>query len=215
MRVRLLPAAASPYRRVVVVVVVVASFVLARRAFPRGRVGVCSVALPVYPANSALPKITHQQWQDGEMPAHFAAWRASMMGVFGEHRHILWTDETQRALIEAEYAWFLETYDALPSTIMRVDAARTFILHKHGGLYLDLDYEVLVDFWGRLPDDAPAFVESYWGPAYEIHQNSLMSSPPRSDFWRYTWDVMAERAKTGSANPIFVTGPAMIDAAME
>jgi mannosyltransferase OCH1-like enzyme len=37
------------------------------------------------------------------------------------------------------YPWFLPTYLSYPYAIQRVDAVRYFILHLHGGIYIDLD----------------------------------------------------------------------------
>lgn len=41
--------------------------------------------------------------------------------------------------VQKEYPWFLKTYLAYPYDIQRVDAVRYFILHKYGGIYIDLD----------------------------------------------------------------------------
>ena len=42
-------------------------------------------------------------------------------------------------LLQTEYPWFLQTYASYPYNIQRVDAIRYFILHKYGGIYIDLD----------------------------------------------------------------------------
>ena len=42
-------------------------------------------------------------------------------------------------MIKNEYPWFLKTYTSYPYDIQRVDAVRYFILHKYGGIYIDLD----------------------------------------------------------------------------
>ncbi|KAL3802308.1 hypothetical protein ACHAW5_000030 [Stephanodiscus triporus] len=116
-------------------------------------------------------------------------------------------------MIARHYPDFLDVYSSLPHRIMRADAARYFVLHRHGGLYLDMDYEVLVNFWDRLPDDVPALVQSY-SRYLERTQNSLMSSPPGHPLWPIAWDLIAERAKSGSTDPIYVTGPRMMDEAI-
>lgn len=51
----------------------------------------------------------------------------------------LWTDESAREFIATYYTWFIEVYDSYPHNIQRVDAARYFILHHFGGIYLDCD----------------------------------------------------------------------------
>jgi mannosyltransferase OCH1-like enzyme len=161
---------------------------------------------------SRLPRVIHQQWKgdDVPLPPLMHHCQQVVRRVFPGHRHILWTDASQRALIASDYAWFLPIYDEFPRNIMRADAARTFILHRYGGLYMDLDYEPLVDFWDRLPDDAPAALES----PYKINEhvlNALMSSPPRHAFWNRTWEHMAANRGYGQ-----LMGPHTIEtAAME
>ena len=53
--------------------------------------------------------------------------------------YMLWTDAKSRELIAEDYPWFLETYDGYEFNIQRADAIRYFVLHKFGGVYLDLD----------------------------------------------------------------------------
>ena len=40
---------------------------------------------------------------------------------------------------QEHYPWFLPTYRSYPYDIQRVDVLRYFILHHHGGIYIDLD----------------------------------------------------------------------------
>ena len=48
--------------------------------------------------------------------------------------------------MQEHYPWFLPTYLAYPYDIQRVDAVRYFILHKFGGIYIDLDMGCLKRF---------------------------------------------------------------------
>ena len=43
------------------------------------------------------------------------------------------------ARAQEHYPWFLPTYLSYPYAIQRVDAIRYFILHREGGVYIDLD----------------------------------------------------------------------------
>lgn len=164
---------------------------------------------------SSLPRIIHQQWKDDVPPRMFDEWREAVRKAFPPEKgfeHKLWTDATARELIANDYAWFLPTYDALPQNIIRADASRVFMLHKFGGLYMDLDYEPLEDFWDRLPDDAPGIVEAY-KLLDESVQNSMMSSPAKHPFWEYAWGLITERAQSG-ARVVQIAGPNMIEEAM-
>ena len=44
-------------------------------------------------------------------------------------------------LIQMHYPWFWDTFTAYDMEVKKADAARVFILHRYGGLYLDLDVQ--------------------------------------------------------------------------
>ena len=52
---------------------------------------------------------------------------------------MLWTDLSSRQLIADHYPWFLSTFDGYKYNIQRADAIRYFVLHRYGGVYMDLD----------------------------------------------------------------------------
>jgi hypothetical protein len=160
---------------------------------------------------SPLPKIIHQQWKTEDIPPGlFTRIRSEWKRLYPEpeYKHILWTDATMRQLIQARFAWFLETYDNYPTNIQRADSSRYFILYTYGGLYADLDYEPYVNFWGDLPTDRVSFVESPYIENENV-QNSLMSSPIEDPFWNSTFEVLQERRE--ATDILFSTGPVAMD----
>ena len=171
----------------------------------------CTRAPPRLPPDQVLqPKIIHVQWKDAQLPAlqasHVAKWRQLFPAPEYELR--LWTDADMLALVQSNYTWYLPSYLNFSDNFMRVDAARLFILHRHGGFYADLDYEPEVNFWNRLPSRSAAVVESAWR-GYETHQNSMMSSPPGHDFFIQAMKVTMER--TASKSVLFAAGPLALD----
>lgn len=56
-----------------------------------------------------------------------------------DYEYMLWTDQSARELIASDYPWFLPVFDAYKYNIQRADAIRYFVLHKYGGVYMDLD----------------------------------------------------------------------------
>ena len=173
------------------------------RNYPR-----VSRALPQY--KPVLPKIIHQQWKTDKVPEGvFTKWHLKFKDLFPEpeFKHVLWTDATARELIAKEFPFFLKTYDSYEFGIQRADAARYFILYRYGGLYADLDYEPLTNFWQHLPTDRVGFVESPY-LFNEKTQNSLMSSPIGDPFWNMTFELLMERSKM----PVLLaTGPMFLD----
>lgn len=90
-------------------------------------------------------------------------------------------DPFDPSILQTEYPWFLPTYLSYPYDIQRVDAVRYFILHKYGGIYIDLDMgcKKRLDFMR---------VANYTGPlTYPVGvSNDVMAARPG--------DVFMERA---------------------
>src|SRR5690348_15650039 len=94
-------------------------------------------------STNTLPPIIHQTWKDRRIPAAWQPFQRSWREHHPDWRYRFWTDHDLRELVRRDYPWFLPIYDGYPKHIERVDAARYFLLHRHGGLYVDLDFECL------------------------------------------------------------------------
>lgn len=161
-----------------------------------------------------LPRIIHRQWKDERHPDDnvtffYARWKE----IFPEPkwRFMLWTDESARTLIAANYSWFLPYYDSYSTNIQRADVVRLFILLQYGGLYADADYEPRTNFWRYLPADRLALVESPYKYNEEV-QNSLMSSPAGAPLLRY---AISQLASTHNMSVLSSTGPAFLQHVLE
>lgn len=161
-----------------------------------------------------FPKIIHQQWKTKDIPEGtlFADFHAKWKELYPspEYTHILWTDENGRELIKNHYPFFLEKYDSYRFGIQRADAVRYFALHFYGGLYADMDYEPLVNFWDYIPKDRVGLVESPYQYNEKV-QNSLMSSPKGDPFWNVTFDYLA---KFHDKPVLHATGPMFLDSVL-
>ncbi len=170
-----------------------------------------------------IPKIIHQTapdtWKNEVWSRCQATWKVHFPE--GEYEHRQWSDAESRALVAQHYPWFLGVYDDYPLEILRVDMARVFMLHRYGGLYVDMDYECVCNFYDQLPSDKVSVVESPH-KHNEQHQNSLMSSPAGHPFW-IEYAIRAKRAyetrnRIGHALQLYsvleMTGPVMLDGAI-
>jgi mannosyltransferase OCH1-like enzyme len=165
---------------------------------------------------SSLPKIIHQQWKDTNVPFQFQKWRNKWLLYFPSptYTHMLWTDESAHTFIQTHYPWFLSIYDSYPHNINRADAVRYFILYHYGGIYADLDYEPLTNFYHHLPQSHVGLIESpyYWN---ENTQNSLMTSPQYDLFWTDLFHVLIQNSKKFSHGQVLeTTGPSLVDDAI-
>ncbi|WFD36273.1 hypothetical protein MCUN1_003151 [Malassezia cuniculi] len=86
-----------------------------------------------------IPKIIHQTWKTDIIPDRWVPVRNECAAMHPDYEYMLWTDESSRKLIETDYPWFLPVFDSYPYNIQRADVIRYFVLHKYGGVYMDLD----------------------------------------------------------------------------
>jgi len=145
----------------------------------------------------SIPKIIHQTWKDHDIPYDIfkKKWVDSWKTYHPEWEHRFWTDEDLRNLIKESYPWFLQIYDAYEYNICRVDAARYFIMHKFGGLYVDLDFECFGNFDDLLSHNL-VLGFSHYSDHYAIKQysipNALIMSSPRHQLWNTIFLKMGE-----------------------
>jgi mannosyltransferase OCH1-like enzyme len=83
--------------------------------------------------DGTIPHIIHQSWENSNIPAKWATWSDSWRVKHPDWKFVLWTNEDNRALVEARAPWFLDTYDALPGEIRRADVMRNFYMLFFGG----------------------------------------------------------------------------------
>lgn len=132
-----------------------------------------------------IPAIIHQSWKHAEVPADVYphSWQQSWKTLHPGWRHVLWTDEDNRRLVETKYPEFLGFYNSLDVGIKKADFSRFLYMHAFGGVYVDLDFICLRELTpllhgaaivvGRLTED---------NPHYKI-PNAFMASVAGDDFW--------------------------------
>jgi inositol phosphorylceramide mannosyltransferase catalytic subunit len=73
-------------------------------------------------------------------PADWLAARNSCVTMHADwENHYFWTDDDADTFFEENYPWFLDTWSSYPTIVQRADALRYFVLHKFGGVFLDMD----------------------------------------------------------------------------
>jgi len=169
----------------------------------------------------AIPKIVHFTWKTKTL-TRFAKriWREwEKTNPDWELR--LWDDADIRALVAEHYPQHLATFDSYPSGIFRADAFRFFVLHKHGGVYADLDVlpyrsiNELVErtdcFVGAEPEKHVRDNEYLRGMPMSLC-NAFMGSVPGHVFWERCLEALARCVCTDvvdATGPRFVNGVAL------
>lgn len=145
-----------------------------------------------------IPRILHQTWRSADIPAHLQGFHESWRRLHPDWEFRLWTDDDNASLLAEHYPEFLPYFrQALPG-ILRVDLARLAYLHRHGGVYADLDYEALRPFDPLLEADRAILARERQGigrllRGHDYVINAFMASPPGHPLWL---DVMHAMVRT-------------------
>lgn len=131
-----------------------------------------------------IPKIIHQTWISDQIPAELEHFVYKVKKLNPDWQYILWTDDTMLKFVTDEFPDFLPTWHSFPKNIMRADAFRYLLMYKLGGVYLDLDYEVLQPF--NFEDEKvvlPYNKQIKDGDTYDSIGNCFLVSEPNHIFW--------------------------------
>jgi mannosyltransferase OCH1-like enzyme len=170
-----------------------------------------------------IPRIIHQTWRDHDVPGYLRPFQSSWQKFHPNWEYWLWTDLDNRKLIADHYSWFLDQYDAYPWTIQRVDAARYFMLHRYGGLYVGLDFECLKPLTPVLAEESCVLgTEPHAHAAHHgrtvVVANALMASEASHPVWTHVYTVLARssgaRNNRGEVDVLNSTGPLMLTDAL-
>lgn len=158
-----------------------------------------------------IPKIIHQTAPERHLwKPEWKQCQDTVHKIFPDFRYKLWSDKDLDQLVKDFFPWFYPVFISYPEQIYRVDAARYMMLYLYGGIYIDMDYEILENFYPYLDPSIPSVVESPFSNNEKV-QNSLMASPPKHPFWL---DVLREMASSSTVffhSVLDATGPRMLD----
>jgi mannosyltransferase OCH1-like enzyme len=165
----------------------------------------------------AIPKIIHQTWKTAEIPAEWKAYPQTWKDHHPGWTYRLWTDEDFLPFVREHFPEFQQTFTAYSYQIQRVDAIRYLILHKFGGVYVDMDIECL-----RPLDDllagrefalaAEPRLHAEWIGMEKLLCNAFMASVPGHPFLVGIIDELKHGNPkiTLHSEVLSTTGPAMV-----
>jgi mannosyltransferase OCH1-like enzyme len=160
-----------------------------------------------------VPKIIHQTAMSDKSKWNpiWERCQQSWKDKFPDFEYRMWTDEDLENLVKTDFSWFYDTWKGYDKNIKRIDSARYCILYKHGGMYVDMDFECLENFWDQIPMDKVSIAES--GQAtLSKHENALMISPKEHPFWEF---IFSQLFRLKDEDVIVATGPQLIDSAFD
>src|SRR4029077_5740316 len=90
-----------------------------------------------------IPKRVMQTWKCKDIPDKWKKSQPSIRKYMPDWEYTLMTDEDNLAFVKHHFPEYLDIYLSFPYPIQRADCIRYMYLYIHGGIYMDLDYEVL------------------------------------------------------------------------
>lgn len=124
-----------------------------------------------------------QTWETHEVPEKWKSSPDSIKVRMPGWKHVLLSDSDRRGLVAEHFPEYLYIYDGFRHNVQRADIARYVWLYVHGGLYLDLDYEVNSSLEPYLLGNG---AQLFFMNSQNINftwTNSVMASRPGHPFW--------------------------------
>lgn len=165
-----------------------------------------------------IPHIIHQTWKDAHVPPQFQPFVDGWKAMHPTWEYRLWTDADNLELITSKYPHLLSMYNAFDNGVKRADVARYCILHTHGGVYVDLDFECVKPLDGLVDGGGKQFVIGT-EPTFHAKRirkypfwlcNAFMASVSHHVILDYILEFITHHVKDHTQNAVCVTGPDVI-----
>jgi len=91
-----------------------------------------------------IPKIIYQTWKTQNLPPQVKKIQSKMMKINPGYDHSIYTDSQMEDFISSNFDKEIkETFFRINHIVSRADFWRYLILYKNGGVYLDIDSEIV------------------------------------------------------------------------
>lgn len=151
-----------------------------------------------------MNRIIHQMWKDDTIPDTCKPYMDSWKKHHPNWEFRFWTDEDISRLVTDHYSWFIDTYNEYQYNICRSDAARHIILHRHGGLYCDIDIECYRPVDDLIGDRCVVFDENP-DDLGDILTNSIYYAPMNHKFMMHCIKYLSMRYRPRATGEHFGT----------
>ncbi|PAA91810.1 hypothetical protein BOX15_Mlig015448g4 [Macrostomum lignano] len=94
-----------------------------------------------YTGISGIPKILHYVFKSEQVFDSYKPFIKSCLDQNPDWQVLFWSDSHSEKLIADHYARFIHKYRSYRDRLEKSDSVRYMILHKFGGVYLDMDVE--------------------------------------------------------------------------
>jgi mannosyltransferase OCH1-like enzyme len=133
--------------------------------------------------NNMIPKLIHQTWKTEKIPQKWVPFADKVKLLNPGWTYKLWSDQENDEFVKKEFPEFYQVFTGFPRNIMKADTIRYFIMYKLGGVYLDLDYEVLKPFDFEKFNIILPLEEGINEDSIKYIGNCFLASVPGHKFW--------------------------------
>jgi len=125
-----------------------------------------------------IPMNIMQTWKTNKLPDYWVASQKAIFKFMPHWKYTLMTDDDNYEFVTKYFPDFLKYFKAFEYPIQRADAIRYMWLYVHGGLYLDLDLEIVKCLDDIFYDDKDLYVV---GSAIlgEVYTNAFFAAKPK------------------------------------
>ena len=172
---------------------------------------------PVMP----IPPIVHQTWRAADIPKGLRGAVSSWRTMQPSWDYVFHSDSDNLKLLRTRYPWLLQIFSRM-TPIQKADVARYAYMHAYGGVYADLDVELLQPLRpllnrlqshrnvtviiGQEPLAHSVLLESKRRQAC----NAVLASVPGHPFWLAVLQHIGKQNRAGF-DPVDSTGPRMLE----
>ena len=157
-----------------------------------------------------IPKLLHQTAKTADISDRWKAYQRGLQRLHPDWAYRLWTDDDNRELVRRECPDLFDLFQKLPKNIMRADVIRYVLMYRLGGLYMDLDYEMLRPF-DLLQYDLVLPLEAGHAGGLPTYCNSIFASAPGHPFFKAVLDELAANPPLDpAADAVDATGPGLV-----
>ena len=133
----------------------------------------------------SIPKKLFITWKTKEedgIPEHWKEAYKSVKKYCSDWEVFFFDDDDNRKFVIKHFPDYLETYDSLPYNIQRADVIRYMWLYVHGGVYKDMDLEIIRPMEILFQAEADLYLV-HSANVKSVLTNSFMASKPKQKIW--------------------------------
>ena len=128
-----------------------------------------------------IPKIIMQTWKTTDVPIEWKHGQYTVQTKFSDWLYVLLTDEENQRFVDHYFPQYSEPFKLLKYPIQRADAIRYMFLYTFGGMYMDLDFEVILNFEDILAEIESPLILIHSGNVHWCLTNSLIICKPHQE----------------------------------